>query len=183
MPLPVLQNGEKMFNILYSLLETSAETSANQGGFAGFIARYGLLIVIAVLFIGMIWFSSRQRKKQEKEMNDKLSSLKIGDKIETIGRIYGTIVSVNEEENTIIVLTGDEDHPGYVKLDKMAVYRTIVDYPEQPAAETTESTATAAAETTETAEPAAENVFEETAAKTAEPADGAEENKSGNSEN
>ena len=70
-----------MFNILYSLLETSAETSANQGGFAGFIARYGLLIVIAVLFIGMIWFSSRQRKKQEKEMNDKLSSLKIGDKI------------------------------------------------------------------------------------------------------
>ena len=68
MPLPVLQNGEKMFNILYSLLETSAETSANQGGFAGFIARYGLLIVIAVLFIGMIWFSSRQRKKQEKEI-------------------------------------------------------------------------------------------------------------------
>lgn len=178
-----MQNGEKMFNILYSLLETSAETSANQGGFAGFIARYGLLIVIAVLFIGMIWFSSRQRKKQEKEMNDKLSSLKIGDKIETIGRIYGTIVSVNEEENTIIVLTGDEDHSGYVKLDKMAVYRTIVDYPEQPAAETTENTVAAAAETTETAEPAAENVFEETAAKAVEPADGAEKNKSGNSEN
>ena len=167
MPLPVLQNGEKMFNILYSLA-TSAETSVDQGGFAGFISRYGLLIVIAVLFIGMIWFSSRQRKKQEKEMNDKLSSLKVGDKIETIGRIYGTIVSVNEEENTIIILTGDEEHPGYVKLDKMAVYRTIVDYPEQPATETTENTTTEAAETTETAEPAVENVFEETVAETEE---------------
>ena len=46
-----------------------------------------------------------------------------------------------------------------------------------------DSTVAAAAETTETAEPAAENVFEETAAKAAEPADGAEKNKSGNSEN
>ena len=40
-----------------------------------------------------------------------------------------------DELHVQIVLTGDEDHPGYVKLDKMAVYRTIVDYPEQPAAE------------------------------------------------
>ena len=86
-----------MFNILYSLLETSAETSANQGGFAGFIARYGLLIVIAVLFIGMIWFSSRQRKKQEKEMNDKLSSLKIGDKIDN-DMIQQMKFSINQEE-------------------------------------------------------------------------------------
>lgn len=171
-----------MFNILYSLA-TSAETSVNQDGFSGFIARYGLLIVIAVLFIGMIWFSSRQRKKQEKEMNDKMNALKVGDKIETIGRIYGTIVSVNEDENTIIILTGDEDHPGYVKLDKMAVYRTIVDYPEQSAAETTENTSNESGDAVEANETASGNVFEETSAEPTGTETETEENNSGNSEN
>lgn len=148
-----------MFNFLYSLLveETSVagNSSVQATGFAGFISRYGFLILILVLFVVMIFFTGRQRKKQEKEMNDKLSSLKVGDKIETIGRIYGTIVSVNEDENTLIILTGDEAHPGYVKIDKMAVYRTIVDYPVEPETETVTE------ETTEQPAPATEDVFEE----------------------
>lgn len=153
-----------MLNILYSLLETSAssataDSSAQPTGFAGFMSRYGFLILILVVFALMIFLTGRQRKKQEKEMNDKLSSLKVGDKIETIGRIYGTILSVNEDENTLVIMTGDEAHPGYVKIDKMAVYRTIVDYPVEP--ETESEAATEAEETAEQAAPAAEDVFEE----------------------
>jgi len=125
---------------LFQLLSSEENVgTVNQTGFAGFMAKYGMWILLAV-FVGVwIFMGMRQRKKQEQEINEKMNALKPGDKVETIGRIYGTIVSVNSDENTLVLLTGDEDHPSYVKVDKMAVYRTIVDLP--PVEETENSVA------------------------------------------
>ena len=112
------------------------------------------------------YYSYFQRKKQEKQMNEKLDSLKVGDKVETIGRIYGTIVAVHDEENAVVLLTGDEQYPSYVKVDKMAIYRTINEpVAEEPATETAEEE-TAKEETAEnaqeeTSENASENETEE----------------------
>lgn len=116
-----------MLNLFY-LLEATASSGSDSSTSSGTNwTSLVMWIIIIGIFVLMFVFSGRQRKKQEKEMNDRMSSLKIGDKIETIGRIYGTIVEIDDEENTVVLLTGSDEFPGYVKVDKMAVYRTIND--------------------------------------------------------
>lgn len=157
-----------MFNNLYLLLD--ATTSAADSSAAGKNSWFSwiFLPLVIVIFGGMMVYSYFQRKKQEKQMNEKLDGLKVGDKVETIGRIYGTIVAVHDEENAVVLLTGDEQYPSYVKVDKMAIYRTINEpVAEEPATETAEE---------ETAkEETAENAQEETSENTSE--NEAEENK------
>lgn len=158
--------GEKMFNNLYLLLD--ATTSAADSSAAGKNSWFSwiFLPLVIVIFGGMMVYSYFQRKKQEKQMNEKLDGLKVGDKVETIGRIYGTIVAVHDEENAVVLLTGDEQYPSYVKVDKMAIYRTINEpVAEEPATETAEEE-TAKEETAEnaqeeTSENASENETEE----------------------
>ena len=155
-----------MLNNLYLLLD--ATTSAADSSAAGKNSWFSwiFLPLIIVIFGGMMVYSYFQRKKQEKQMNEKLDSLKVGDKVETIGRIYGTIVAVHDEENAVVLLTGDEQYPSYVKVDKMAIYRTINEpVAEEPATETAEEE-TAKEETAEnaqeeTSENASENETEE----------------------
>lgn len=112
---------------LYYLLEATASDSAS-GSSGSSLTTWVMWIIIIAIFVLMFVFSGRQRKKQEKEMNDRMNALKVGDKVETVGRIYGTIVEINEEENTLVLLTGSDELPGYIKVDKMAVYRTINDF-------------------------------------------------------
>ena len=149
-----------MLNNLYLLL--NATTSAADSSAAGKNSWFSwiFLPIVIVVFGGMMDYSYFQRKKQEKQMNEKLDSLKVGDKVETIGRIYGTIVAVHDEENAVVLLTGDEQYPSYVKVDKMAIYRTI----NEPVAETNEPAEESATETAEeiAKEETAENAQEET---------------------
>ena len=163
-----------MLNNLYLLLD--ATTSAADSSAAGKNSWFSwiFLPLVIVIFGGMMVYSYFQRKKQEKQMNEKLESLKVGDKVETIGRIYGTIVAVHDEENAVVLLTGDEQYPSYVKVDKMAIYRTI----NEPVAETNETAEEPATETAEeetAKEESAENAQEETSENVAE--NEAEENK------
>lgn len=133
------------FLLISLLASANNSSSAAATGFSGFLSRYGIWIIIIALFAFMFVFSSRQRKKQEKEIEEKMNALKPGDQVETIGRIYGTIVSVDSDANTVVIVTGDDEHPSYIKLDKMAIYRTIVEQPPMP--ETAEVSTETPAET------------------------------------
>lgn len=67
----------------------------------------GTLAIYGVMFaaiIGMLWFSSRSQKKQEREINEMRDGLQVGDEITTIGGIIGKIVSIKEE--TCLIETG-----------------------------------------------------------------------------
>ncbi|MBO5850853.1 MAG: preprotein translocase subunit YajC, partial [Clostridia bacterium] len=75
--------------------------------------------VVAVLFIGMMIFSSRQRKKQMAEDQKKKDSLCKGTKVITIGGIVGTVVSVDHEESTFVLATGNCE----MVFDKRAIYQ------------------------------------------------------------
>ena len=46
----------------------------------------------------MLWSSFRQSKKEKKKLHDLITNLKLGDKIETIGGLRGTIDRVGESE-------------------------------------------------------------------------------------
>lgn len=51
-----------------------------------------------IVMLGIIFYSSNKRKKEQMRL---MNDLKAGDKVVTIGGIKGTIVKVNEEDNSI----------------------------------------------------------------------------------
>lgn len=69
------------------------------GGQGGGIMSFLPLIAIVVVFY---FFMIRPQMKKAKEQKKYIESLKKGDKILTIGGIYGKIVDVREDESMII---------------------------------------------------------------------------------
>lgn len=94
---------------------------------------YGILFAVIIAFFVWSSYSSKKRQKQEQE---KLSSLKIGDKVKTIGGICGVIADLNDEENTFTLETGFGENKSYVKFDKAAIYQTSSDSVEEQPKET-----------------------------------------------
>lgn len=62
------------------------------------------IIMLVVMIAVFYFFMLRPQKKQEKEKNDMLNALQVGDEITTIGGIIGKIVSIKEE--TVMIETG-----------------------------------------------------------------------------
>ncbi len=56
------------------------------------------LILMAVVFYFILW---RPQKKEQKKRAEFLSNLKKGDKIVTIGGLYGVILRLNDKSATI----------------------------------------------------------------------------------
>ena len=67
-------------------------------GFSGFFSSYGILIL---LMVGMFALMIIPQRKKDKKIKQMLSALKQGDRVRTIGGIYGTISSVKDD---IVVL-------------------------------------------------------------------------------
>ncbi|MCQ2387152.1 MAG: preprotein translocase subunit YajC [Clostridia bacterium] len=83
-----------------------------------------LLIIMLVLIVGMFVFSSISNKKKQKEAQEKVNSLKIGDRVKTIGGICGFVAEINDNENTFVLETGKEGKKCFIKFDKGAIYQT-----------------------------------------------------------
>ena len=82
-------------------------SSSVTSGLSSFFSSYGLLIVLMVAMFAIMIIPQRRRDKKVKTM---LASLKAGDRVRTIGGIYGTIASIKDD--TVILLVG----PDKVKL-------------------------------------------------------------------
>lgn len=76
-------------------------------GFSGFFGSYGLLIVLMIAMFAIMIIPQRKRDKKIKNM---LASLKQGDRVRTIGGIYGTISSIKDD--VVVLAVG----PDKVKL-------------------------------------------------------------------
>lgn len=83
-----------------------------------------LIIVMVVVIVGLFIFSSISNKKKQKQAQDMVSSLKIGDRVKTIGGICGFVAAINDAENTFVLETGSDDNKSHVKFDKGAIYQT-----------------------------------------------------------
>lgn len=79
------------------MAETLAEPS--------FLQRYASLILMIGIFAIFYFLIIRPQKKKEQEVRQMRSQLKIGDKITTIGGIFGKIISIKED--FIVIETGD----------------------------------------------------------------------------
>ena len=81
-------------------------------------SSWSFLLMLALMFLVMWLFMIRPQRKQQKELQNFRSGLKKGDKVVTVGGIYGEIVEVSEK-TCLIKVDGDVklrvDKQGLVK--------------------------------------------------------------------
>ena len=97
----------------YSLTFLQAQAGA-QGGGSGLT----MLLMLALIFVVMWLFMIRPQQKRQKELNSFRDSLKKGDKVVTVGGIYGTVIEVNDNK---VMLELDKDVR--IKVDKASLVK------------------------------------------------------------
>ena len=64
-----------------------------------------------ILIVVVFWlFLIRPQRKKDKKVKEMLAALKVGDRVCTIGGIYGTITNIRDE-NTVTLAIGPQDVP------------------------------------------------------------------------
>ena len=101
---------------MFTLLQTAAP--AAQGG------GWSMWIMLALIFVVMWFFMIRPQRKQQKELQNFRDGLKKGDKVVTIGGIYGTISEVKEGYVLMEI-----DNNVKIRVNKNAL---VKDFTEQP---------------------------------------------------
>ena len=80
--------------------EAAAETPAAGSTVAALVTTFLPLVLIFVVF----WFMLiRPQRKKDKAVKEMLNNLKAGDRVCTIGGIYGTIVGLKDDSVTLSV--------------------------------------------------------------------------------
>ena len=91
----------------FALAETTGDAAAAAGAanpevspVAALLSTYVPMVLIVVVF----WlFLIRPQRKKDKKIKEMLAALKVGDRVCTIGGIYGTIVSIKDDTVTLAV--------------------------------------------------------------------------------
>lgn len=69
-------------------------------GISNFFSSGGFLIIMLIAMFAIMIIPQRKRDKKIKEM---LASIKVGDRVRTIGGIYGTVSAIRDDVITIMV--------------------------------------------------------------------------------
>lgn len=90
-----------------AMAEAAAGTTASSGG--DFLSMIIMIVVMVAIFYFLL---IRPQRKKDKAVKNMLNSLKTGDRICTIGGLYGTIAALKEDtvtlklgslENTVVI--------------------------------------------------------------------------------
>ena len=93
-----------LLNMLADAAATGADVAAEEiGAGAQFIIMLVQLLPMILIFVVFYFMLIRPQRKKDKEAQNMLKNLKVGDRICTIGGIYGTIVRIKDEVLTIEV--------------------------------------------------------------------------------
>ena len=100
---------------MFAILQ-AAPAAGQQGG------GWSMWIMLALIFVVMWLFMIRPQKKQQKELQNFRDALKKGDKVVTIGGIYGTVTEVKEDSVLIEV-----DNNVKIRVSKQALVKDFTD--------------------------------------------------------
>ena len=95
------------------------QTQTTQGGSMG-----SFLIMMVLIFVVMYFLMIRPQQKKQKELVKFRDSLQKGDKVVTIGGIYGTVAEIKER---IVLL--EVDNNVKIRVDKSSLVKDISDVP------------------------------------------------------
>lgn len=110
-------------NILtFTLLQAAAPAGAGQPQGAG-----GMFwVMIIAMFVIMWLFMIRPQRKQQKELEKFRNALKKGDKVVTIGGIYGTVDEI-KDRTVLIKVDGDTK----LKVDRNSLVKDFSETQQQ----------------------------------------------------
>ncbi len=85
---------------------TNANGPVSQPGILDYL---GMFLPMILIFVVFYFFLIRPQRKKDKQVKEMLNQLKVGDRVCTIGGIYGTIRSLREDSVELSV--GNQDTP------------------------------------------------------------------------
>ena len=87
-----------MFNY-FNLLEASSTEEVSTAG-----SLVSTLIMMVLMIVVFYFFLIRPQKKKDKAVKAMLDALKVGDRVCTIGGIYGTVTGIKGDDQIIIAV-------------------------------------------------------------------------------
>lgn len=93
-----------------------------------------MMLLVIGASVGMMFLSMRGQKKQQEQRLAMLNNMKPGDKVVTIGGLYGVVDSIDTEVNTVTL-----DIDGVYLTFERAAIRTVVAGQPQPVEEVVET--------------------------------------------
>ena len=99
----------------FTLLQ-AAQAAQPQGG------GWSMWIMLALIFVVMWFFMIRPQRKQQKELQNFRDGLKKGDKVVTVGGIYGTVCEV--KEGTVLI---EVDSNVKIRVSKNALVKDFAE--------------------------------------------------------
>ncbi len=106
-----------------TLLQSQA-AAGGQTAAAG--SSWSMWIMLILIFVVMWFFMIRPQRKQQKELQKFREGLKKGDKVVTIGGIYGTVLEVKEK--TLLL---EVDSNVKIRVDKNSVVKDFSETAQQ----------------------------------------------------
>lgn len=99
-------------NFLTFVLQAQGAGGQQAGG------GWSMWVMLILIIVVMWFFMIRPQRKQQKELQKFREGLQKGDKIVTIGGIYGTVVEIKEK--TLLI---EVDNNVRIKVDKNSVVK------------------------------------------------------------
>ena len=93
-----------------SLAEAAEGAAAAEGEVSPVAALLGTFLPMILILVVFWFFLIRPQRKKDKKVKEMLAALKVGDRVCTIGGIYGTITNIRDE-NTVTLAIGPQDVP------------------------------------------------------------------------
>ena len=98
---------------MFTLLQAAA---GQQGG------GWSMWIMLALIFVVMWFFMIRPQRKQQKELQNFRDSLKKGDKVVTVGGIFGTVAEI--KDTTVLI---EVDNNVKIRVSKNALVKDFAE--------------------------------------------------------
>ena len=83
--------------------DAAATDAAAATATAGVGEMLGMILPLVLMFVVFYFLLIRPQKKKDKKVKEMLAALKNGDRVCTIGGIYGTIVALKDDTVTLAV--------------------------------------------------------------------------------
>ena len=97
--------------------------AAGSTGGAGSGSPIQFIVMMVALFAIMYFMIIGPQRKREKRTKEMLAGLTVGDKLVTIGGIYGKIIKIKDD--TLVLETGSEGNKSCIKVARWAVKEVI----------------------------------------------------------
>ena len=101
---------------MFTFLQAAAPAAGQAGG------GWQMWIMLALIFVVMWFFMIRPQRKQQKELQNFRDNLKKGDKVVTIGGIYGTVDEI--KEGTVLI---NVDKDVKIRVSKNALVKDFTE--------------------------------------------------------